>query len=80
MSLVYPQQVTLYQTGDNDAANPATADNFLDAIDGSYCTYEGGDNPDWDAIYPHNETWMAGIPGLYKGEPQCGTVNATKVM
>lgn len=39
---VYPQQVTLYQTGDE--VEGASFNNFLDAIDGSYCTYDGGDN------------------------------------
>ena len=43
ISLVYPQNVTLYQTG--DTVEGASFNNFLDAIDASYCTYDGGDNP-----------------------------------
>jgi len=35
MSLTYPQNVTLYQVGDSVAWNPATNNNFLDAIDPS---------------------------------------------
>lgn len=38
---VYPQQVTLYQAG--DMVEGASFNDFLDAIDGSYCTYSGGD-------------------------------------
>jgi tripeptidyl-peptidase-1 len=41
--LVYPQKVTLYQVGDNYEG--ASFGDFLDAIDGSYCTYAGGDSP-----------------------------------
>lgn len=40
---VYPQKVTLYQTG--DTVEGASFNNFLDAIDASYCTSGGGDNP-----------------------------------
>lgn len=40
---VYPQKVTLFQTGDLEEG--ASFNNFLDALDSSYCTYQGGDNP-----------------------------------
>lgn len=40
MTLVYPQQVTLYQVG--DLVEGASFNNFLDGIDASYCTFEGG--------------------------------------
>ena len=40
---VYPQTVTLYQTG--DLVEGASFNNFLDGIDASYCTSGGGDNP-----------------------------------
>ncbi|EAQ88797.1 hypothetical protein CHGG_05416 [Chaetomium globosum CBS 148.51] len=76
MSLTYPQNVTLYQVGDSVAWNPATNNNFLDAIDGSYCTSGGGDDPVWDGVYPHD----AATPGAYTGEPMCGVYNATKVI
>ncbi|KAG9242153.1 peptidase S8/S53 domain-containing protein [Calycina marina] len=52
ISLVYPQKVTLYQTGDLEVG--ASFNNFLDAIDGSYCTSGGGDVTvdDLDSTYP----------------------------
>ncbi|KAG6850203.1 hypothetical protein H0H93_016382 [Arthromyces matolae] len=39
MGLTNPQPITLLQTG-------AGFDNWLDAVDGSFCTFEGGDDPD----------------------------------
>ena len=56
--------------------NPATNNNFLDAIDGSYCEFEGGDDPVWDAVYPHEGDGE----GVYKGKPMCGVYEATKVI
>lgn len=50
MALVAPQKVTLYQVG--DLVEGASFNNFLDGIDASYCTFEGGDNPTYDATYP----------------------------
>ena len=44
------QEVTLYQNG--DVTGIESFNNFLDAIDGSFCTYEGGDDPTQDGIYP----------------------------
>ncbi len=41
----------------------ASFNNFLDGIDGSYCTYEGGDDPSQDGIYPDPY-------GGYQGELQ----------
>ncbi|KAK4154902.1 peptidase S8/S53 domain-containing protein [Chaetomidium leptoderma] len=76
MALTYPQNVTLYQVGDSVAWQPATNNNFLDAIDGSYCTTDGGDDPVWDAIYPHD----ASTPGAYTGQPMCSAYNATKLI
>ena len=72
MSLVYPQQVTLYQVG--DLVEGASFNNFLDAIDGSYCTYRGGDSRTFDAVYPDP------YPGGYKGPENCGGFAATKVI
>ena len=39
----------------------ASFNNFLDAIDGSYCTFEGDDDPTQDGVYPDN------LPGGYTG-------------
>ncbi|KZF23723.1 hypothetical protein L228DRAFT_122834 [Xylona heveae TC161] len=72
MSLVYPQKVTLYQVG--DPVESGSFNNFLDAIDGSYCTYEGGDDYTQDAAYPDP------YPGGYKGPENCGGFSATKVI
>ncbi|KAL9110497.1 MAG: hypothetical protein Q9227_005041 [Pyrenula ochraceoflavens] len=43
IALVYPQKVTLYQVG--DLQQGASFNNFLDALDASYCTSGGGDSP-----------------------------------
>jgi tripeptidyl-peptidase I len=72
MTLVYPQKVTLYQVG--DLVEGASFNDFLDAIDGSYCTYEGGDDPTQDALYPDP------YAGGYKGPENCGGYAATKVI
>lgn len=60
-NIVWPQQTELFQIGDN-YGYPSNG-NFLDAIDGSFCTYDGGDDPNYDAIYPD-----AG----YSGPAMCG--------
>jgi len=72
MSLVYPQNVTLYQTG--DLLEGASFNNFLDALDGSYCTYDGGDDPTQDAVYP--DPYGSGY-GIYTGPEACGGYTAT---
>ncbi|KAH0829150.1 peptidase S8/S53 domain-containing protein [Lanmaoa asiatica] len=73
MSLVTGEQtVTLYQTG--DMVEGASFNNFLDAIDGSYCTFEGGDDPSQDGIYPDTQ------PGGYMGPEACGTVKPAYVI
>ena len=64
MALINPQKVTLYQVG--DTVEGASFNNFLDAIDGDYCTYLGGDDPSQDGVYPDP------FPGGYKGAEQCG--------
>ncbi|TBU52071.1 subtilisin-like protein [Dichomitus squalens] len=58
------QNVLLYQTGDN--VEGASFNNLLDGIDGSYCTFEGGDDPSQDGIYPDTD------PGGYAGPEDCG--------
>ncbi|KAK0256450.1 hypothetical protein B0A54_04706 [Friedmanniomyces endolithicus] len=71
MTLVYPQPVTLYQVG--DLVEGASFNNFLDAIDASYCSYDGGDDPTQDAKYPDPY-------GGYQGPENCGGFAATKVI
>lgn len=73
MSLVSGKQaVSLYQVG--DVAEGGSFNNFLDAIDGSYCAFEGGDDPSIDATYPDPAA------GGYKGNEACGTVKPANVI
>ncbi|KAF8444923.1 peptidase S8/S53 domain-containing protein [Boletus edulis BED1] len=73
MGLVGPSQtVTLYQVG--DIVEGASFNNFLDALDGSYCYYEGGDDPNQDAVYPDPNQ------GGYTGPEACGTVTPANVI
>lgn len=70
----------------------ASFNNFLDAIDGSYCTFEGGDDPNQDGIYPDSlpggYTGMSIYPQLQalililqlKGPEACGTVKPSYVI
>ncbi|OQD85399.1 hypothetical protein PENANT_c010G10600 [Penicillium antarcticum] len=82
-ALIYPQTVTLYQVDDQlyepeEVATTNLFNTFLDALDGSYCTYsaygETGNNPDIDPIYPNPR------PGGYKGQLQCGVYKPTNVI
>lgn len=82
-AIVYPQTVTLYQTDDDiyepiEVVKANVFNTFLDALDGSYCNYtaygETGDNPKYDAVYPHD------VPGGYKGARQCGVYTPAKVI
>jgi len=74
MSLVHPQTTTLFQVG--DLVEGASFNNFLDAIDATYCTFDGGDskNPTVDAQYPDT------LPGGFDGPLACGTVASTNVL
>ncbi|EIW82301.1 subtilisin-like protein [Coniophora puteana RWD-64-598 SS2] len=73
MTLVTAKQpVTLYQVGDMNLG--ASFNNFLDALDGSYCAFEGGDDPSQDGIYPDN------VPGGYDHSQDCGTVKPANVI
>ncbi|EGO00779.1 hypothetical protein SERLA73DRAFT_159455 [Serpula lacrymans var. lacrymans S7.3] len=72
MSIVTAAQpVTLYQAG--DIVEGASFNNFLDAIDGSYCTFEGGDAAGQDSAYPDTSA------GGYNGK-DCGTVTPANVI
>lgn len=76
MTLVYPLKVTLYQTG--DLVEGASFNNFLDGIDASYCTYEGGDDPTQDGVYP--DPYGTAAEGAYEGKEDCGKYAPTKVI
>lgn len=72
MALSYPLNVTLYQVGDTSTGG--SIDLFLDAIDGSFCTYEGGDDPTADPTYPDPQ------PGGFNQTRSCGGAPLTKVI
>ncbi|KAJ3559780.1 hypothetical protein NPX13_g9488 [Xylaria arbuscula] len=83
--LIWPQGTVLYQTDDEYYESNYTFNgfwnNFLDAIDGSYCNYaafgeKGNCNePDCqDPSYPDNN------PGGYTGKLQCGVYKPTNVI
>ncbi|KAK5111656.1 Tripeptidyl-peptidase sed1 [Meristemomyces frigidus] len=79
--LIWPQNSVLFQT--DDAVYEANytyqgfLNNFLDAIDGSYCTYsafnETGNSP-LDPPYPDKQA------GGYTGSLQCGVYQPTNVI
>lgn len=71
MALAAPQPVTLYQVG--DLVQGASFNNFLDGIDGSYCTFEGGDDPNADGTYPDP------LRGGYKAQ-DCGIFTPASVI
>lgn len=66
MALVFPQQVNVFQVG--DTTQGASFNNFLDGIDGSYCTFEGGDSKD------------SNIDGQYSSDVNCGRTTPTNVI
>ncbi|KDR82525.1 hypothetical protein GALMADRAFT_828163 [Galerina marginata CBS 339.88] len=68
MGLTAPQQITLLQTG--DLSQGAGFDNWLDAIDGPFCAFDGGDDPEQDGIYPD----AAGSPA------SCGIIKPPNVV
>jgi len=74
-SIIYPQGIRLYQNGDSvNVDSVGTFNIFLDALDASYCTYEGGDQPYLDPAYPDpNE-------GGYTGPLQCGGAPKSNVI
>ncbi|KAJ7505953.1 subtilisin-like protein [Mycena galericulata] len=66
MTLTNPQPVQLLQVG--DIVEGAGFDNWLDAVDAPFCTFEGGDDPTQDGIYPDP------LPGGFKGPESCGII------
>lgn len=47
---------------------------MLDALDASYCTFEGGDDPTEDGIYPDT------LPGGFNGPESCGIVKPANII
>ncbi|KAK3935714.1 subtilisin-like protein [Diplogelasinospora grovesii] len=74
-AIIYPQNTRLYQNGDGvNIDSVGTFNIFLDALDGSYCTYEGGDAPYVDPQYPDPNI------GGYVGPEQCGGAPLSNVI
>ncbi|KAI0072201.1 hypothetical protein K474DRAFT_1605557 [Panus rudis PR-1116 ss-1] len=71
-ALTNPQPITLLQTG--DLPEGASFNNWLDAVDKSFCTFEGGDDPTQDGIYPDP------LPGGFKGPESCGIIAPPNVV
>ncbi|MCJ1400937.1 hypothetical protein MMC11_004148 [Xylographa trunciseda] len=90
--LVYPQTLTKFQTDDPYYATYWASESrglfndFLDGIDGSYCTYsafgETGNDPILDPIYPDNHSIcpMCLPTNDYAGQLQCGVYKPTNVI
>jgi len=74
INLVHPTRVTLYQVG--DFVEGGSFNNFLNGIDVSYCTYEGGNDPSQDGIYPD----PSNAPGSFKKPETCGIAEPTYVI
>ena len=72
MGLTAPLLPDLYQTG--DYVEDYDFNMFLDAIDASYCNYDGGDDPTLDSVYPDPK------PGGYNGTRDCGIYNSSYVL
>lgn len=72
--IIWPQNSILFQTDDlvyeKNYTYQGFLNNFLDAIDGSYCSEQS----DLDPPYPHN------VDGGYKGKLQCGVYKPTNVI
>ncbi len=66
-SLIHSQEAILFQVNDlkEYELTEGLGDNFLDAFDASFCTFEGGDDSAIDPVYPDttpnpaNESYLA---------------------
>jgi tripeptidyl-peptidase-1 len=72
MGLTAPILPDLFQTG--DWVEGGNFQLFLDGVDASYCTYDGGDDPSYDPVYPDPK------PGGYNGTRQCGVFKPSSVL
>lgn len=73
--IIYPQNTRLYQVGDGvNMDSSGTFNIFLDALDGTYCTYQGGDAPYIDPVYPDPND------GGFQDPLQCGGAPVSNVI
>ncbi|KAH8688998.1 putative protease S8 tripeptidyl peptidase I [Talaromyces proteolyticus] len=74
--IIYPQGIRIFQTYSIDlgGSNGWTGifNQFLDALDASYCTYDGGDDPKIDPHFPDGRSWNR--------TRQCGVHKPTNVI
>lgn len=77
MPLTYPLNVTFYSVGDGYIG--ASFNTWLDALDASYCSFEGGDDPSIDPVYPDNSTAEPGYGNPYNKTEQCGGARPSHV-
>ena len=80
--LIFPQTITLFQTDDDNYANSGQYlgifNTFLDALDGSYCTYSAfGETGDLNGIDPPYPDPAA---GGYKGNLECGVYKVCLIL
>ena len=68
--IAYPQNLTVFQMP--YASSSGMGNDFLDAVDGTYCTYDGGDDKENDPQYPAFQG--------FEGPAMCGTYNVTNVI
>ncbi|KAH7175335.1 peptidase S8/S53 domain-containing protein [Dactylonectria macrodidyma] len=68
--IVYPQKVTIFQTPYSNGGG--ILNDFLDAVDASYCRYDGGDDPEFDPKFP--------VFGGWQGPAMCGKYQVTNVV
>jgi tripeptidyl-peptidase-1 len=84
--LIHPQQAILFQVDDLKEVESTNGfgDTFLDALDASYCTFEGGDDPTLDPKYPDtapnpaNESYLP--EGTWDHPEMCGAYKPTNVI
>ena len=72
--LIFPQTITLFQTDDDNYADSGQFlgifNTFLDALDGSYCTYTAfGETGNLNGVDP---TYPDPAAGGFKGNLECG--------
>ncbi|EME86689.1 uncharacterized protein MYCFIDRAFT_206911 [Pseudocercospora fijiensis CIRAD86] len=69
-SIIWPQQIRQYQVGDSvNVDSVGTFNIFLDALDASYCTYQGGDQPYLDPVMPAGASEAGGCTGPLQLSP-----------